>query len=348
MNRHIINENATLLEALGMLNAISGEAMTLFAVDDAGAMTGTLTDGDIRRGLLDGASPDWAVRRVMRRDFCRLSADDVDLALLRDYRERGLRLIPLLKADRHISRVLDLSVTRTLLPLTAILMAGGRGERLRPLTLTTPKPLLKIGGKAIIDYNIENLARAGIDDIYVTVNYLADSLEEHFAQPVGGVGVKCVREPAFYGTIGSARLVDVAPGGTTLVMNSDLLTDISFEEMYMQHKASGADITVASIPYNVAVPFAILQTEGDRVVSLQEKPSYNFYANAGIYMIANELLRSLPEGKRTDATDLLEQAIAQGRKVTYFPIHGTWIDIGSPADYERAQSIMHHRNMRTN
>lgn len=345
MNRHIISEDASLLEALGMLNAISGGAMTLFAVDASGAMTGTLTDGDIRRGMLAGALPSWPVSRVMNRSYAALTDGAIDLRQLRAYRERGIRLVPVIDAGRCITRIVDLSVTSSMLPLTAILMAGGRGERLRPLTLTRPKPLLPIGGKAIIDYNIEALARAGVSDIYVTVNYLAEQLEEHFAKPVAGVGVRCVREDRPLGTIGSARLVDLPAEGETLVMNSDLLTNVSFEDMYLAHREAGADITVAAIPYNVAVPFAILQTDGDRVTALQEKPSYNYYANAGIYIIANRLLRDLPDGQRTDATDLLEKAIADGLKVSYFPITGTWIDIGSPADFDRACEIMRHRSI---
>lgn len=319
--------------------------MTLFVCDDTDAMVGTLTDGDIRRGLISGAQPSWSIDKVMNRNFSALDADDIDLQRLRSFRERGLRLIPCLDAQRRIKRIVDLSAVSTILPVSAIMMAGGRGERLRPLTLSTPKPLLEIGGKAIIDYNVEALTRVGVTDISVTVNYLAEQLEDHFAEPVNGVKVNCVRETFPMGTIGSAALVDIPAEGTTLVMNSDLLTNISFEDMYLSHIANGADITVAAIPYNVTVPFAILRTDGNYVTALQEKPSYNYYANAGIYLISNKLLRELSKDGRTDATDLLENAMAQGLKVSHFPITGTWIDIGSPADYARAREIMKHRTL---
>lgn len=343
MDRHIISRDASLLEALSMLNALSGEVMTLFAVDNLGRMSGTVTDGDIRRGLLRGFPLDSKVKDVMHKDFYALKGQELDVEELRCCRNKGVKLLPRISDSGEILRIIDLSVTPTVLPLSAILMAGGKGERLRPMTLTTPKPLLEIGGKPIIDYNVEALAAAGITDISVTVNYLAEQLEEHFSKPVAGVNVKCVRETIPLGTIGSASLIDHAVGGTTIVMNSDLLTRFSLEDMYLHHKRSGAEITIGAIPYNLSVPYAILTTEQGRVTALEEKPSYSYYANGGIYMISNHLLSSLPDDQRTDATDLIEQTIESGGKVGYFLIDGTWIDIGTPADFSHARELMRHR-----
>ncbi len=339
---HIIPITATLLDALGRINSLPGGAMTLLATDGEGCLAGTLTDGDVRRALLAGASLQTPVSRAMHRNFRSLPADDVRPARLREIRGEGITLVPLVDADGRPAGIIDTRVTSTILPLKAVLMAGGRGERLRPLTLTTPKPLLNVGGRPIIDYNIRALARVGIADITVTLNYLAEQLEEHFSAPVEGIRVKTVREPAFMGTIGSVALTDAAadPEGTTLVMNSDLLTDISLEEMYLHHEESGADITVAAIPYVVSVPYAVMQTDGPRVTSLAEKPSMSYYANAGIYMISNRQLHDLPQSGRTDATDLIERALAEGKHVGWFPLKGTWIDIGSPADYTRACELM--------
>lgn len=342
MDRHFIHDNATLMEALGRLNVIPGGLMTLLVLDGEGRMCGTLTDGDVRRALLRGVALDSPVAEAMHTDFSALREGDESVAALRDMRLRGLRLVPVLDGDGRIVRVIDTRLTHTVLPVTAILMAGGKGERLRPLTLTTPKPLLPLGGRPVIDHNIDALAAVGVDDITVTVNYLAEQLEAHFAEPVSGVKVKCVRESMPMGTVGAVSLCEVAERGDTIVMNSDLLTTISFEDMYLHHKAEEADITIAAVPYNVSVPYAILATDGSRVTSLEEKPSYSYYANAGIYIISNELLRALPRDARTDATDLIDMALAEGRKVTYFPVNGTWIDIGSPADYAHAKELMRH------
>lgn len=343
IDRHIIAESARLIDAVARLNELSGGVMTLLVTDGDGRMCGTLTDGDVRRALLAGVGLDSPVAEAMFRNFRYLREGSVNPDTLRELRRHRLTLIPVLDADGRISRVIDTRVTKTVLPVSAILMAGGKGERLRPMTLTTPKPLLTIGDKAIIDYNIEALAAVGVDNISVTVNYLAEQLEAHFAEPVGGVAVKCVREDRPLGTIGSAALVDIPSEGDTIVMNSDLLTTISFEDLYLHHRKQRADITIAAVPYNVSVPYAILDTDEEGLVTaLEEKPSYSYYANAGIYIFSNSLLRTLSPDERTDATDLIERAIAGGKRVSYFPINGTWIDIGSPVDFAHARELMRH------
>lgn len=320
--------------------------MTLFAVDAEGSMLGTITDGDVRRALISGVGIDRPVSEAMHTDFMSLTRGHDNVEKIREARRRGIRLLPVLDHRNRLVSILDLSVQTSALPLSAVIMAGGKGERLRPLTLSTPKPLLQIGGKAIIDYNIEALARCGISDITVTTNYLADKIEEHFQNPVGGVKVKCVRETLPLGTVGSASLASLPAEGNTLVMNSDLLTTISFEDMYLHHRASGSDITIAAVPYQVSVPYAILSTDPhapEAVTGLEEKPSYSYFANAGIYIFPNSLLRALPTDTRTDATDLISMAIDRGLKVTYFPINGTWIDIGSPTDFRQAAELMKFR-----
>lgn len=343
---HIISSDISVREALRRLNSLSGQTMTLFLTESPGQrLVGSLTDGDVRRALIGGLSLEASVSEAANHSPRFIRSNDGEMVdSLRELRRSGISLVPVVDDKGAIERIIDLKATPTRLPLSAILMAGGKGERLRPMTLTTPKPLLQIEGKAIIDYNIEALARCGIEDISVTVNYLAEQLEEHFADGVAGVRVKTVREDRPLGTIGSARLADIPAEGNTLVMNSDLLTSISFEELYLRHRDTGADITVAVIPYQISVPFAILGLEGEQVTSISEKPSYTHFANAGIYIISNRLLHALPDG-RTDATDLIEKAIADGLKVVTSPVNGSWVDIGSPGDFATARQLMkHHKN----
>jgi NDP-sugar pyrophosphorylase family protein len=303
----------------------------------------------VRRALLAGHGTDEPVSAVMHRNFKAITAQncgDTAVTNIRDMRQFGITLVPKLDADSRIIDIVDLSVTHTMLPLSALLMAGGKGERLRPLTLTTPKPLLQIDGKAIIDYNIEALAACGINDITVSTRYLAEQLYTHFSAPVAGVQVKCITEDSPLGTIGAASLISHKPGGNTLVMNSDLLTTISFEDMYLRHISEQADITIAAIPYQVSVPFAILTTEGHQVHGIEEKPSYSYFANAGIYIFRNSVLQTLRQDVRTDATDLIEATIRNNGRVVYYPINGTWLDVGSHADFAQAQELMrHHRNL---
>lgn len=346
---HLILENETLRSALEKLNELSGTEMTLFVICDHfdHIIVGTLTDGDVRRALLNGENLDSPVSAAMYPDFKRLKVgteDEVDS--IRRFRSLGISLVPRVDADNRLVEIVHLSNRSTRLPLSALLMAGGKGERLRPMTLTTPKPLLRIDGKAIIDYNIEALARAGITDITVSTRYLAKKIHKHFANPVAGVSVRCVTETTPLGTIGAASLMDHPAGGSTLVMNSDLLTTISFEDMYLRHRDTCADITIGVIPYQVSVPYAILSTDGDTVTAISEKPAYSYYANAGIYIITNDILAGIKPDIRTDATDLIAEAIASGRRVVYYTITGTWIDVGSPTDFQQASELMrHYRNL---
>lgn len=347
---HTIEHTATLRQALARLNALSGGAMTLFVTDKDGRIAGTLTDGDIRRAILGGIDLDDCCMAAARSQYKYVREGDIDVETLRDYRRSGITLVPVVDADRRPTRLLDLTRIHTVLPLQAVLMAGGMGERLRPATLSTPKPLLTIEGKAIIDYNIEALAAAGIDDITVTTRYLAEQIEAHFAADIAGVHVRTVREDTPLGTIGAVALTDACRSKRhTLVMNSDLITTISFEDMYLHHRDTGADVTIAVTPYQVSVPYAILTLDSadpSVVTGIEEKPAYSYYANAGIYIFSPEVLSTLAPGERCDATDLIARAIADGRRVRYYIIKGTWIDVGSPVDFRQASELMrHHRNM---
>ena len=339
--------SASLFGALEKLNALSGGIMTLLVVDGTGRLVGTLTDGDVRRALLRGDSMQSRVSDVMRREFRYLSAENPDNQAFLEMRQMGLRLIPLVDENGRLKGTIDTRQTRALLPIRALLMAGGRGERLRPLTLTTPKPLLKVGNKPIIDRNIAILAAYGITDVTASVNYLAEQFEEKFSEPCEGINVNVVREPFAMGTIGSASLLPEAdPDGCTLVMNSDLLTSIRLDEMYNLHQRTRADITLAVTPYNVSVPYAIVDMDDNgNVVGLSEKPSFSYFANAGIYLFSNRVLASLAKDKYRDAPDLIKEAIAQGKTVSTFLIDGTWLDIGSPAEYARACSLMLNTNI---
>lgn len=334
--KNLLLQTESLFDALKALNALSGDVMTLLVTDGDGRMVGTLTDGDVRRALLAGRALDAPVSEAMHRNFRSLTPSSGP-AEIRAARRAGIALLPVLDGDRRIVSVLNLAEQRTRLPLRAVLMAGGRGERLRPLTDTTPKPLLPLGDRTVIDHNIAALRRCGVGDICVTTRYLAEQIEEHFRD----TEVHCVRESAPLGTIGALALLPepADPDGVTLLMNSDLFTTIDFEEFYLQHIADGNDITIATVSHTVSIPFAVLTTDGPLVTGIDEKPVYTHYANAGIYLIANRLLRNL-KAERLDAPDFISEQIAAGARVGYFPITGTWLDIGTPADYRQAQELL--------
>lgn len=338
LQRHELPASATVRDALEGLNRLSGETMTLFVVDEGGRVSGSVTDGDVRRGLLSGISLGDPVIRVAHEDFLAVRGGDSDFDVVKLAREKGIALLPRLDSEGCLAGIIDLREVKAMLPVDAVLMAGGRGERLRPLTLDTPKPLLEVGGKAIIDYNIESLKAHGVADIFVTVNHLREKIEAHFEETEG---VECVAEPKRLGTLGSLRLVaHRLRHDNVLVMNSDLLTDLDFEDLYSSHEASGAALTVVAVPYTVSVPFAVMDIKADRVYGLTEKPTLNYLVNAGVYLMRRELVERIDADTYVDAPDFIEDLIADGKKVGYYHLLGTWVDIGSPDDYRHACEMM--------
>ena len=343
MDKHIVKNSITLLEALTHINALAPEPLVLFVVDEERRMVGTLTDGDSRRALIAGASLDDRVEKVMHRGFNYMTIESLgDVNEIKRQRVLKMKMIPVLDGDRHIVEIINLDRYKTRLPLDAVLMAGGKGERLRPLTEKTPKPLLPVGGKAIIDHNVDRLISYGVQHINVTVNYLREQIESHYAQPRNGIKVQTVREPSFLGTIGSINYVPRFHNDTVLVMNSDLFTNIDYEDFFLHFRQHDAEMSVAAVPYNVSIPYGILNLDGRNVKGLLEKPQYNYYANAGIYLIKRRALDEIPDGEFFNATDLIEKLIAEGRKVIRYPLNGTWIDIGNPQEYQKAKDLVKH------
>ena len=343
IGKHIINQNVSLLEALECINRLAPEPLVLFVVDDNNRMVGTLTDGDSRRALIAGASVNDKAEKIMHRNFNYMRADDAqNVQELQRQKKMLMKLVPILDDDKHIIDIIDLEKYRTRLPIDAVMMAGGKGERLRPLTEKTPKPLLPVGDKAIIDHNVDRLISYGVNHISVTVNYLKEQIEEHYKEPRNGIQIQTVREPKFLGTIGSIKFVPKFYNDTILLMNSDVFTNIDYEDFFLHFQQNDAEMSVAAIPYNVSIPYGILDLDGRNIKGLLEKPKYTYYANAGIYLIKRKALDMIPENEFFNATDLVEKLISEGKTVIRYPLNGTWIDIGNPQEYQKAKDLVKH------
>ena len=342
MRKYVVIESATVKDALVAINNITHDGELLIVVNSDQQMVGSLTDGDIRRGLIAGAELTDPVSKIMHRDFKFIKEEEYDVAHLKSFRDRRIMFIPILDDQRNVVDVVNLQKFKSMLPIDAVLMAGGKGERLRPLTEKTPKPLLEVGGKCIIDHNVDRLISYGVQHINVTVNYLGEQLEEHFATPRSGVQVRTFREPKFLGTIGSIKFVDTFYNDNILVMNSDLFTNIDYEDFFLHFQMHDAEMSVAAIPYNISIELGILDLDGRNIKGLIEKPKYNYYANAGIYLIKKRALTEIPENTFFHATHLVEKLITQGKKVIRYPLNGTWIDIGTPQEFERAKELVKH------
>lgn len=340
----IISDNKSIKEALEALNKMEGkDRPTLFVVDANNALVGTLTDGDVRRGLLNGKNLNDNLQEIMHKRYRFLQRNQFSLNDIDRLRVEEIELIPLLDENKKIIRILDLKDKKSILPVDALIMAGGEGKRLLPLTKDTPKPLLPVGNKPIIEHNLDRLDAYGVDNIWISINYLGHKLESYFSDGSNkGIKINYVKEQDQLGTLGSATLVENFIHDTVLVMNSDLLTTIDLEDFYRCFKDENADMAVASVPYTINVPYAIMEVEGNQVKSLKEKPSYTYYSNAGIYLIKKALLDKLPKNKFLNATDLMEQLIEKKNKLVYYPILGYWLDIGQLEDYKKAQEDIKH------
>lgn len=338
---HTLQDTATIKEGLEQLNTVNGEAV--FVLDADGKVAGTITDGDIRRGLISGKTINDSIREVMNTGFRHIKLENYSISTIDKIKEQLIGMLPVIDEDGKLVKLLDLKKLRTVLPVEVLLMAGGRGERLKPLTDDIPKPMLQVGPKPIIEHNIDRLALYGVEKLHISVKYKAEQIVDYFKDgSEKGLNINYITENEPLGTLGAIRLIDDISTPAILVMNSDLLTNIDFEDFYRLFEQSDADMIVASTPYRVDVPYGVLETEGNQIVSLKEKPSYVYFSNAGIYIIKTSLLERIPKGKFYNATDLMDELIAEGKKVVNYPIVHYWLDIGKPEDFKKAQEDIKH------
>ncbi|QQT27800.1 nucleotidyltransferase family protein [Sphingobacterium spiritivorum] len=343
VNKHIIYKEESVRDALIKLDLIAPSSI-LFVVDADRKLLGSLTDGDLRRGFIKGLGFENEILEFVQSNPVFIKENEYDMDQLEKYREDLLKIIPIVDANKSIVDILDFSVSKTLLPADAIIMAGGEGKRLRPLTETTPKPLLKVGDKPIIEYNIDRLKSVGIKNIHLSINYLGDQLIDYFGDGSNkSLNIKYVKEEKPLGTIGSVLLVDKFMHEDIIVMNSDLLTNIDFADFYKSFKESDADMAVAATSYHVDVPYGVLEMgDGSAVKSLKEKPRYTYYSNAGIYLLRRNLLSMIPNNQFYNITDLMERVLEMNLKLITYPINGYWLDIGKHEDFQKAQEDIKH------
>lgn len=343
VQKHTIRKDQTVRDALIKLDVIAPSSI-VFVVEDDNTLLGSLTDGDLRRGFIRGLGFENRLLDFVQPDPVFIHENEYNLNQLEEFKKDLLKIIPIVNRQHQIIDILDFSLRKTLLPADAVLMAGGEGKRLRPLTEKTPKPLLRIGGKPIIEYNIDRLKEVGVRHINLSINYLGEQIEEYFGDGSSKeIHIKYVREDKPLGTIGSILLVDRFHHDDIIVMNSDLLTNIDFGDFFRMYKDTGADMAVAATSYHVDVPYAVLEVnELNTVRSLKEKPRYTYYSNAGIYILSRSLLKMIPQGEFFDITDLMDRVIEMNLKLITYPINGYWLDIGKHEDFQKAQEDIKH------
>ena len=336
-HKHLAHIDTSIRQALEILDKLASDAI-LFLVDDENKLLGSLTDGDLRRGFIKGLAFEDHLSKFIQPNPKFIQQGKYNLKEIIALRDKFFTIFPVVDAEMKIINVVNFRHQKSYLPVDALIMAGGRGERLKPLTDNTPKPLLKVGDKPIVEHNIDRLNTYGIDDIWISVRYLGNQLVDYFKDgSEKALRINYVWEENALGTAGALALVDGFIHDHVLMMNSDLLTNIDFEDLFLFFEEQQADLVVACIPYQVNVPYAVMETNGKKVTGFKEKPTYTHYSNAGIYLMKKELINKVPKNETFNATDLMEKLIQVGKKVVAYPLVGYWLDIGKHEDYEKAQ-----------
>lgn len=334
---HLLLSGSAVKQALIQLDVLAKDAI-LFVIDDNEVLIGSLTDGDIRRGLIRGISIDAKVDDIIQLNPRFIKKGERDIQKVIEYREGNYRILPVLDKEFKVVNVINFREIRSYLPVDAVIMAGGKGQRLLPLTESIPKPLLQVGGKAIMEHNVERLALYGIDDFWFSVKYLGEQIETYFGNGNDrNITINYVWEDIALGTIGAVSKIDNFEHDNILVTNSDILTNLDYEHFYLDFINQDADFAVVTIPYQVAIPYAVLETDEGQIKSFKEKPTYTYYSNGGIYLMKKSVLEYLPKNTHFNATDLMEKLIETDKKVISYPLVGYWLDVGKHEDFEKAQ-----------
>lgn len=347
LNRNnTINCEATIKEALKLIDLSGESGYTLFVIDNGNKLVGTLTDGDIRRILLKGYKIEDSILLCTNTNSRKVLKNENIFYKFNEFKQDKIRYLPLVDDNDNLISILDLHLFYGFIPVDVVIMAGGKGQRLLPLTLTVPKPMLAIGGKPIIEHNIDRLIKFGVQNIYISINYLKEKIEDYFIDGnKKNISIKYIKEDVPLGTFGAVTLVNDFEKDYILLMNADLLTDINFNDFFNSFIESNADMAVTAVSYKAEIPYAVLETdESNKVLSIKEKPKYSYLSNAGIYLFKRDLLKHIPKGKYYNTTDFMDFVIENKFKLVAFPILGYWLDIGRMDDYLKAKEDILHLN----
>ena len=334
----VILPTASIKDAMQVMDKCA--LQIIFVADEDNRLLGVVTDGDVRRSLLRDGTFSQPVAGIMNRHPVSAKQGTGRPALLRMMRAKTIRQIPLVDEENHLVGLAQME--EMLYPArrdnAVVLMAGGLGTRLRPLTDKIPKPLLKVGSKPILETILESFLDAGFHRFYFAVNYKSQMIEDYFGDGNRfGAEIEYLHEKKRMGTAGALYFLPEAPKEPILVMNGDLLTKVDFGEFLDYHMEQDAAATMAVREYNYQVPYGVIDFNGERIAAIREKPSYSFFVNAGIYVLSPEAVACVNKEEFFDMPQLFDALIAAGKKTTVYPVREYWLDIGRMDDFQRAQ-----------
>jgi dTDP-glucose pyrophosphorylase len=325
----VVAQTGSIRAAMQAVDA--GAGGIALAVDEDGRLTGVVTDGDLRRALLGGASLDGPLEAVLNRAFVSMPAGQGRVEALDLMRARRIDAIPVLDDE---GRPVALHLLHAFLepasrPNWAVIMAGGEGTRLRPLTDTVPKPMLRVAGRPILERIVLHLTGFGITRVFLSVNYLAHVIEDHFGDGSAlGISIEYLRESEPLGTAGALALLPERPTDALVLLNGDLVTSVDIGRLLESHAAGGYAATIGTRRYLHTVPFGCIDRDGDRVVAIEEKPTISREVNTGIYALGPEVLDHMVPGIRTTMPEVIERVLAAGQAVGAFEVEDDWVDVG--------------------
>lgn len=332
-----LSKSATIKESLAIID--KGAMQIALVIDDNNRLIGTITDGDIRRGLLNGLSLDTAVESIMFVTPTVAHINDSKEDILRKALAKKIHQMPIVDDSGKLLGIQEIEelIKPHNKPNKVVLMVGGLGTRLRPLTEHTPKPMLKVGDKPILQTIVEKFAEYGYTNIVMCINYKAEVIQQYFGNGQAfGVEIEYVFEEQRMGTAGALSLLNETPTEPFFVMNGDLLTNVNFEHLHDFHVSTGAIATMCVREYDFQVPYGVVKTDGSNILSIEEKPVQKFFVSAGIYMLSPAVLEYIPENQFYDMPTLFEKLISEQKGVISFPLREYWLDIGRIEEYRRA------------
>jgi len=334
-----LKKTASIKEALEVID--DGAIRIAIIIDDEKKVIGTISDGDARRGLLKGYTLNSSIEDLYFKTPTLGYVSDSKEEIIKKAISKKLYQVPIVDQEKRLIYVEDLA---TLLQLRTrrnkvILMAGGLGTRLRPLTDNLPKPLLQIGGKPILEIIIQNFVKHGFVDIIISVNYKAEMIKDYLKDGKRlGANITYIEEDKRMGTAGALSLLTEIPREPFFVMNADLLTTVNFEQMLDFHSKENSIATMAVREYEYQVPYGVIEVEESQISSIKEKPIQKFFVNAGIYVLSPKVLSRIPQREFYDMPTLFEELIKSSQKVLSFPVHEYWLDIGRIDEFQQAQN----------
>ena len=337
--KYCVSSGAIVKDAIKILNVQKGKIVIV--LDSQNVVVGTITDGDIRRALLDGITVDYPVAKVMNKDFLFIKKHNYSEQKASElFIKHSIKQLPILDTKKNLVSIVftdDIKAKNDTKENCVVIMAGGMGKRLGKITNECPKPMLLVNNKPIIEHIIDRLRTYGFSKYYITVNYLKEKIKSYLGNGKNkGIDIQYIEEEQFLGTAGSLSLLEFDTNFPIIVLNGDVLSMVDFDQLLHYFETSKTFGTVCAREHSINIPYGVIQAEKNDVTKILEKPDHSCYVNAGIYIFNPTFTNFLEKGVYCDMPALINELVKKKCKINYFPIHEYWVDVGIPETLRKA------------